>query len=192
MSENRVPLKLKNNVSSLSDIFWSELNWATYGVFIATGTAQTTCKQKKPVLAREQMPYLIPNKQPRVHFYSSRSLVFFCWVLWSTHFAWNSNMAVYSSLCSLPAVKCFMFIVAKFNVRWRWLSFWSSLFPNLPGASLAPARGCVNCLNLIGQYNLQEPLLPITGLEIWQDTEDREEREERETWINPLYFVERI
>ena len=41
MSENRVPLKLKNNATSLSGIFWSELNWATYGVFVETGTACT-------------------------------------------------------------------------------------------------------------------------------------------------------
>ena len=61
-----------------------------------------------------------------------------------------------------------LFIVAK------------SLFPNQPGAHLTPGRGCVACLSLIGQYNLHEPLRPITGLKIQQDTEDREERKDRE------------
>jgi hypothetical protein len=41
MSENKVPLKLKNKVTSFSDIFWSEPNWATYGVFGKTGGART-------------------------------------------------------------------------------------------------------------------------------------------------------
>ena len=37
-----------------------------------------------------------------VHLYLSMSLTLvFCRDLWSTHFAWNSNMAVYSSLCTL-------------------------------------------------------------------------------------------
>ena len=55
----------------------------------------------------------------------------------------------------------------------------ASLVP--AGASLAPGRGCVDCLNLIGQYNLPEPLRPITGLEIRPERrgEEREEREER-------------
>ena len=46
-------------------------------------------------------------------------------------------MAVYSSLCTL-AVKCFMFIVARFDVRWRWLSFWSSLLLVLSTKPLSP------------------------------------------------------
>ena len=81
MSENRVLLKLKNNVTSLSDIFWSELNWATYGVFVETGTART-------------MLGSIVNKQ-NLSWQGSG-----CWVLWCTHSAWNSNTAVYSSLCT--------------------------------------------------------------------------------------------
>ena len=34
MLENRPLLKFKNNATSFSDIFKSEQNWATYGVFV--------------------------------------------------------------------------------------------------------------------------------------------------------------
>ena len=34
----RPPLKLKNNATSFSDIFQSELNWVSYGIFIKTPT----------------------------------------------------------------------------------------------------------------------------------------------------------
>ena len=34
MSENKVPLKLKNIGTFFTDIFWSEQNLARYGVFV--------------------------------------------------------------------------------------------------------------------------------------------------------------
>ena len=46
-------------------------------------------------------------------------------------------MAVYSSLCTL-SVKCLMFIVARFDVRWPWLSYWSSLLLVLSTKPLSP------------------------------------------------------
>ena len=90
-----------------------------------------------------------PKQQPYVYFYLSRSLIF-CWVLWCMHFSWNSNTDVYSSLCS----QMFCVLVPRFHVRWLFLVVVVLL--HLPG------RGCVDCLNLIGQYNLHEPLRPIT------------------------------
>ena len=120
--ENRVPLKLKNNVTSFSEIFWSELNWATYSVFVETGgTARTmpgsivmtytylVHTRMQALKPNKQMLALTPNKQPYLQFSSSRSL-FFCSVFWCTHFAWNSTTAVYSSLCTLPAVQVYICI----------------------------------------------------------------------------------
>jgi hypothetical protein len=37
MSENKVMLKLKINATLFSDIFWSEQNWASSGVFVVFG-----------------------------------------------------------------------------------------------------------------------------------------------------------
>ena len=37
----QTPLKLKNNATSFSDIFQSEPNWASYGVFVKTDDAPT-------------------------------------------------------------------------------------------------------------------------------------------------------
>ena len=119
MLENRVPLKLKNNVTSFSEIFWSELNWVTYSGFVETVTARTmpgsivmtytylVHTRMQALKPNKQMPALTPNKQPYLHFFSSRSL-FFCWVFWCTHFAWNSTTAVYSSLCTLTAVQVYI------------------------------------------------------------------------------------
>ena len=58
---------------------------------------------------------------------------------------------------------------ASFSLRSQ-----SSLFLNQPGASLAPGRGCVDCLNLIGQYNLHEPRRPITAFKNLGQTPDRQ------------------
>ena len=41
MLENRPHLKLKNNATSFSDIFQSEQNWASYGVFVKSDDAHT-------------------------------------------------------------------------------------------------------------------------------------------------------
>ena len=86
MLENRVPLKLKNNVTSFSEIVWSKLNWATYSVFVETVTARTmpgsivmtytylVHTRMQALKPNKQMPALTPNKQPYLHFFSSRSL----------------------------------------------------------------------------------------------------------------------
>ena len=103
-----------------------------------------------------------PKQQPYVYFYSSRSLVF-CWVLWCMHSAWNSNAAVYSSLCTLPAVKCFMLMVARFGFDsvhfYTDKSAGDLLWTNLrviweyPYSDQWEHR----------QYNLHEPHWPIKG-----------------------------
>ena len=48
MLENRPPLKLKNNATSFSDIFQSEQNWASYGVFFKTDDAPTMLGYRTP------------------------------------------------------------------------------------------------------------------------------------------------
>ena len=48
MLENRPHLKFKNNATSFSDIFRSEQNWASYGVFVKTDDARTMLGCRTP------------------------------------------------------------------------------------------------------------------------------------------------
>ena len=48
MLENRPPLELKNNATFFSDISQSELNWASYVVFVKTDDARTMPRCRTP------------------------------------------------------------------------------------------------------------------------------------------------
>ena len=105
----------------------SKLNWTTYGVFrrgwYCTQYARINCKQTKPVLVKEWMTALNPNKQHSVHW--SRSLIFLL-SLGMHALAWNSNTAVYSSLYILSAVQLFfgIFIYSVcLCLKWGLLTF---------------------------------------------------------------------
>ena len=126
------------------------------------------CTLNLPTIAKLQKSRCQPSTQTDnpMYTFTRAGHSFFCWVLWCTHFARNSYTAVYSSLCKLPAVKCFTFIVAMFDVR----CLFGRLCSTIPGWAeiLSPAIG-----------------RPIIGLKICLEIEEREL-----AWRNSLYFVE--
>ena len=71
----------------------------------------------------------------------------FCWVFWCTHFAWNSNIAVYSSLCT----RTNLWVIYSGQIR-RWFTLDKSA-GDLRAPLFWPMRD--------KQYNLHEPRQPI-------------------------------
>ena len=143
MSENRVPSKLKNNVTFLSVIFWSELNWATYGVFVETGTART-------------MLGSIVNKQNLS--WQGRG----CSVLWCTYSAWNSNRLI------IPAYVCHL---RYFCWDWQCTHYaWTHCAVHISCSAASVhlyRRTGPSMTSANAAFSLVNPHRPITSLQIW-------------------------
>ena len=95
-SVNKVSFKLKNKGTFFSDILWSEQYWPSYSVFVETGV-QTLCLEQSYSI-QLFIPASVCVYLPKP---SGDLLWCFHWDSWSTHFAWNSYTAIYSSLCTL-------------------------------------------------------------------------------------------
>ena len=129
---------------------------------------------------------------------------------WSTHFAWNSYMTVYSSLRTLVLKRVTYSSVfvetcgahtLLGTVTLLFIPASVHLYTDKPAGDLLWTNPRVVWEHPysdqweLSQYNLHEPRRPITGLEKCQDTRhqtpDRPQTESATLW-KPLYFVERL